>query len=129
MIHLHCVVSRLSSILATVQRLAPSPAVDITVYVRSDDDRGQADGIRVYPIAPRRRPWEAPLVSTALSWKLDGERSRLDFLLIRNAVREALEREPEAQHVLVSFHKGEFVTQRVAEDLRLPHVKCEGSEP
>lgn len=118
MMHLHCVAANVPPILRIFTRIA------VTVYVRSDVPSGPVDGVRLYPLAPRRKPWEAPLAGTELGWKLEGERSRLDFLLIRNALRDALQREPDAEHVLMSFPENEFVTQRVAEDLRLPHITC-----
>ena len=120
MIHLHCVAERVPRIL----RIFGSPDVQVTVYVRSGNEGNAIGGVEVYPLALRREPWEAPLVGTELAWKLEGERSRLDFLLIRNAVRGASAREPDARHVLVSFPGHEVVTERVADDLRLPHVGC-----
>lgn len=121
MIHLHCVAERVPRIL---RNLGGSPDVQVTVYVRSGDEGDAIGGVEVYPLAPRREPREASLVGTELAWKLEGERSRLGFLLIRNAVRGISARDPDARHVLVSFPGHEVVAERVADDLRLQHVEC-----
>lgn len=121
MIRLHCVAERVPRILRI---FTGSPALQVTVYVRSGDESDAIGGVDVYPLVPRRAPWEAPLVGTELAWKLEGDRSRLDFLLIRNAVRGTSAREPDARHVLVSFPGHEVVAGRVADDLRLTHVGC-----
>jgi len=138
MIHLHFLASRFpptrggleASTLFTAQMLRAPGSIEVTVYIRSDEcDYGAVDeieGIPIVALGPRRRPWEAPLINTDIGWRLRGERSRLDFLLMRNAVRAAVESEPDAAHALVSFFISTdgFVAQRVAEHLKLPHMAC-----
>lgn len=53
-------------------------------------------------------------------------RSRLEALLVRNAVREDLVAHPDHRHIVLSFYLSTagFIGQLVASELKLPHIAC-----
>lgn len=96
------------------------------VYVR--DTRPPAEGERREGIERvvyfREAKAElAPPALASVTGYLD-ERYRLDYLLFRNAVADALAAHPADRHLLVSFYLSSsgFLAQHVAAELGLPHV-------
>jgi glycosyltransferase involved in cell wall biosynthesis len=111
--------------LAATGRFAP------VVYIRSDlhdySDATSIDGVPIVPLAPKRAIWEEPLVrSDAGPRTLTSERTRLDFVILRNLIGTSRTGRPDAAHIVISFFILEhgFVAQRVASALGVPHIAC-----
>ena len=119
------------SLLRTAQFLAATSAFSPIVYIRSGvheyGDSTAVEGVAIVPLAPRRASWEAPLLASDVGPRtLGSERSRLDFLLLRNLIGASAAVDTAMPHVIVSFFLMEhsFVAQQVAAALQLPHVAC-----
>jgi glycosyltransferase involved in cell wall biosynthesis len=119
------------SLLRTAQMLAGTGAFEPVVYIRSAlhdyADATVIDGVPIVPLGPRRAAWEEPLVvSDAGPRTLTSERSRLDYLLLRNLIGTYIANRADTTHALVSFFILEhgFVAQQVASALGVPHVAC-----
>lgn len=119
------------SLLRTAQMLAETGRFEPFVYIRSDlhDYNGTSaiGGVPILPLAPRRAVWEEPLVrSDAGPRTLTSERTRLDFLLLRNLIGTSMTDRPNAAHIVISFFILEhgFVAQQVASALGVPHIAC-----
>jgi len=86
---------------------------------------GAASGFEVRMLGLNRASWEAPLIAS--KWgreSLDNERSRLDFLYLRNEIRKEKTALPIAKHVIISWYLVEqgFLAAQVAQELQIPHI-------
>jgi len=114
------------SVARIAQLLARSGHRICTTYVRdtsppTDAPTPAVDGSVVY-----LRRAKAPLASPALAsvTAYPEERYRLDYLLFRAAVAEAIAKHPSSRHLIVSFYltTSGFLAQHVASDLGIPHI-------
>lgn len=105
------------------------PDLRVVLHVRASDQeaRAQIGGVEARWFGLNRAMWEEPLVRSGRSDNsLAAERSRLDFLALRNDVNAEVARDPHARHALAStFVTSEgFLAAAVADDFGLPHVPC-----
>jgi glycosyltransferase involved in cell wall biosynthesis len=98
------------------------------VYVRDSrpPDAGERSPGDARVVYFRRAKAELAPPALASVTAYPDERYRLDYLLFRNAVAEAVAAHPGDRHVLVSIYLSSsgFLAQHVAAELGLPHVAC-----
>jgi glycosyltransferase involved in cell wall biosynthesis len=104
-------------------------AVVVHVLAESYPIRSETyNGLELSLIGVARKPLEEPLAAAGgdmlKQYKGHIERSRLDYLLLRNAIEDRMLARPDARHVIVSFFMSQAggLSQRVADTVGIPHV-------
>lgn len=114
------------SALRLTQTLRSLASSRVRVYVRSTSqvDRGEPtrdadDG--VYYLSPKRH---SLLASSPLGISDVAAKYRVDYLLVRSAIADAIDERPNDRHIIVSFFVSSsgFVAQQVADSLAIPHI-------
>ncbi|PRC94349.1 glycosyltransferase family 4 protein [Solimicrobium silvestre] len=106
--------------------LAPRLA-SVTIYVTGDQREIAAPtaNYEIVSIGRDRSVWERSIEKASWSEaRKENERARLNFLLLRNAISDRVERKKESHHIIVSnfaMTVGQLA-MLVADDLALPHV-------
>jgi glycosyltransferase involved in cell wall biosynthesis len=103
----------------------------VIVHVRAGgtefDFAAAAGDLEICRLAEQWSPWIEPLIDSGWTeQQLRPERWRLEFLSLRNLIRQAIQRFPDCRHVIISnfITLVGFLATNVADDLGLPHIAC-----
>jgi glycosyltransferase involved in cell wall biosynthesis len=118
------------SALRLINALASQPRLRLIAYVLSvpvADDMEPPD-IQVVDIAVRILPLIEPLGPLTLFNRRErgAEQSRLQVLLLRQAMSDRLQTSGNCRHVILSYYLSTagFVAQHVASEFGIPHIAC-----
>lgn len=114
------------SVVAIADMMSELPGTSVHIYTRhlsheNGDPRETTGRHSVTHLATATSVLRQPFDGVQLPQE---DKFRFDYLTLRSAVDLMLKKSPEKRHLLVSFFASStgFVTQKVSEDLGLPHI-------